>query len=445
MEVKEANGTYGDLIAPRDAVPPAYKQSEAGMIPEDWSAANLSDIAWFQEGPGVRNYQFTTTGVKLFNGTNIQNGRINLDTTERYISENEAYGWYRHFLADAGDIVIACSGVSIEKFDEKVGVLSSWDLPLCMNTSTMRFKIKDEQANKNFFRHFLKSQLFKKQIGGTATGSAQLNFGPAHVSVIDVPLPSYLEQEAIAEALSDADALIESLEQLIAKKRQIKHGTMQTLLTGKQRLPGFAELWTKVPLGEVADVKTGPFGSALHESDYVQSGTPIITVEHLGEFGITQQNLPLVSNEDCKRLCAYALEAGDIVFSRVGSIDRNALISEGESGWLFSGRLLRVRVDVLRVFAPYLSFQFHTEDFKKLVLAVAVGQTMASLNTKILKNIVVMLPALPEQTAIATTLTDMDAELAELETRLTKTRQLKQGMMQALLTGRIRLPLDVAA
>lgn len=257
---------------------------------------------------------------------------------------------------------------------------------------------------------------------------------------IEVSLPSTrAEQEAIADALSDADALIESLEQLIAKKRQIKQGTMQALLIGKQRLPGFSESWAEVPIGEVADVKTGPFGSALHESDYVQSGTPIITVEHLGEFGITRQNLPLVSNKDVKRLSAYALEAGDIVFSRVGSIDRNALVSEDESGWLFSGRLLRVRVDISRVFAPYLSFQFHTEHFRNLVLAVAVGQTMASLNTKILKDILVVLPALSEQIAIANMLTDMDNELVELETRLAKTRQLKQGMMQELLTGRIRL------
>jgi type I restriction enzyme S subunit len=138
-------------------------------------------------------------------------------------------------------------------------------------------------------------------------------------------------------------------------------------------------------------------------------------------------------------LRAYALEVGDIVFSRVGSVDRNALIRKEEEGWLFSGRLLRVRPEKSRVFAPYLSYQFHTESFKSSVLAVAVGQTMASLNTKILRDLYVAVPSLEEQIAIAAVLSDMDAELTALEARRDKTLALKQGMMQELLTGRIRL------
>ena len=130
---------------------------------------------------------------------------------------------------------------------------------------------------------------------------------------------------------------------------------------------------------------------------------------------------------------------GDIVFSRVGSVDRNGLIREAEVGWLFSGRLLRLRPDKKKTFAPYLSYQFHGEDFTRRVRDVAVGQTMASLNTQIVNNISVVLPTLSEQTAIAAVLSDMDAELTGLEQRLTKTRALKQGMMQELLTGRRRL------
>ncbi len=274
--------------------------------------------------------------------------------------------------------------------------------------------------------------------GRQTTNLASIN--KTSLGLLPVPLPSSrAEQEAIAEALSDADALIESLDQLIVKKRQIKQGAMQELLTGKRRLPGFNGEWKKLLIKDIADVKTGPFGSALHESDYAKNGTPIITVEHLGEFGVTRKNLPLVSDEDCKRLSAYTLKSGDIVFSRVGSVDRNSLISEAESGWLFSGRLLRVRVNKERVFSPYLSFQFHTHSFKQLVLAVAVGQTMASLNTIILQNISVTLPPLAEQAAIATVLSDMDTELAALEVRLTKAQKIKQGMMQELLTGKIRL------
>lgn len=256
---------------------------------------------------------------------------------------------------------------------------------------------------------------------------------------VPLPRPPATEQRAITAALSDVDALLTKLDQLIAKKRDLKQAAMQQLLTGVVRLLGFADGWREVTIGDVADVKTGPFGSALHESDYVDNGTPIITVEHLGERSITRQNLPMVSDEDCRRLRAYSLQPGDVVFSRVGSIDRNALVTESESGWLFSGRLLRVRVRRDRADPSFLSHQFHSEPFKQRVREVAVGQTMPSLNTQILRRLPVALPTLAEQGAIAQVLSDMDTELAALEARREKTRQLKQGMMQALLTGRIRL------
>ena len=177
----------------------------------------------------------------------------------------------------------------------------------------------------------------------------------------------------------------------------------------------------------------------MHERDYVDDGTPIITVEHLNEQGISHNELPLVSDADRTRLKSYGLRSGDIVFSRVGSIDRNALVSEKEDGWLFSGRLLRVRASDNATFPPYLSYHFHSESFKKRVRSVAVGQTMASLNTQILKGVCVVLPPFSEQTAIATVLSDMDAEIAALERRQDKTRAIKQAMMQQLLTGRVRL------
>ena len=201
-----------------------------------WEVTLLSEACWFQEGPGVRNYQFTTSGVKLFNGTNIEKGRIDLDKTNRFISEREAYGCYSHFLADAGDVVIACSGITVEKFDEKVAVLGEEHLPLCMNTSTMRFKVKPVKMNRDYLLQLLASSLFKQQIGGSATGSAQLNFGPSHVSKVSVPLPHPNEQTAIATILSDMDAEIAALETKLAKARQVKQGMMQKLLTGNIRL-----------------------------------------------------------------------------------------------------------------------------------------------------------------------------------------------------------------
>lgn len=203
---------------------------------EDWIPKPLPEVVWFQEGPGVRNSQFTNSGVKLLNGTNIEDGKLLLEKTDRYISEKEAFGWYSHFLVDDGDILIACSGVTIDKFEEKVTIANATHLPLCMNTSTMRFKIISNDLSKNFFLHFLKSKSFKEQIGGKATGSAQLNFGPSHVKMVEIYLPKYDIQEEIATILTDLDDEIKALETKLEKYENVKLGMMQNLLTGKIRL-----------------------------------------------------------------------------------------------------------------------------------------------------------------------------------------------------------------
>jgi type I restriction enzyme S subunit len=200
------------------------------------------------------------------------------------------------------------------------------------------------------------------------------------------------------------------------------------------------EGWVKKKLEEIADVKTGPFGSALHAGDYVKSGTPIITVEHLGEYAITRKNLPLVSDADKQRLSAYILQEGDIIFSRVGSVDRNAYVSMHESGWLFSGRLLRIRSITEDLDTKYLGYYFKSESVKSEIRNIAVGQTMASLNTRLLNTFEILLPPLPEQHAIAEVLSDMDGYIASLGKLIAKKKAIKQGTMQELLTGKRRLP-----
>jgi type I restriction enzyme S subunit len=201
-----------------------------------WETKNLDEVCWFQEGPGVRNTQFTSSGIKLLNGTNIFRGTLNLDSTSRFISESEAHGSYSHFLAEQGDIVIASSGITIDRFHEKVAIVREYDLPFCMNTSTIRFKPFVASLFPEFLFQFLTSDSFKRAIGGQATGSAQLNFGPSHVSKVSIVLPRLLEQSAIATVLSDMDAEIAALENKLTKARQLKTGMMQELLTGRIRL-----------------------------------------------------------------------------------------------------------------------------------------------------------------------------------------------------------------
>ncbi len=211
------------------------KKRLKGFVRE-WTETQLPEVCWFQEGPGVRNKQFTASGVKLLNGTNINNGKLNLEATDRYISEKEAYGFYSHFLADDGDIVIACSGITIDKFHEKVTVIKSQHLPLCMNTSTMRFKITSKKLVTDFLYYFLQSASFKNQIGGKATGSAQLNFGPSHMKMVFINLPEPPEQIEISRIIKDIDSENYELQNELSKYKSVQQGMMQNLLTGKVRL-----------------------------------------------------------------------------------------------------------------------------------------------------------------------------------------------------------------
>lgn len=167
----------------------------------------------------------------------------------------------------------------------------------------------------------------------------------------------------------------------------------------------------KVLLKDIAVSQTGPFGSQLHEKDYVEIGTPIVTVEHLGETGFTRQNLPFVSEEDTKRLTKYSLKEGDIVFSRVGSVDRNTYVSKNENGWLFSGRCIRVRINNNKVNPKFISYYFRQKNFKEMMLNISVGATMPSLNTSLMDNIPLNIPELHTQQKIASVLSALDDKI----------------------------------
>ena len=175
-------------------------------------------------------------------------------------------------------------------------------------------------------------------------------------------------------------------------------------------------------------VQTGPFGSQLHQEDYVEDGTPIITVEHLGENRIVHQDLPRVSEEDKQRLAKYSLRTGDIVFSRVGSVDRRAIVREAENGWLFSGRCLRVRPNPEKLDPLWLSYFFGLSAFKQYIRGIAVGATMPSINTKILSDVPIYFPRLDQQRHTAKLLASLDDKI-EINRRINQTLE---AMAQAI-------------
>jgi type I restriction enzyme S subunit len=179
-----------------------------------------------------------------------------------------------------------------------------------------------------------------------------------------------------------------------------------------------------VPLAEICTegdgIQTGPFGSQLHSADYVESGTPIIMVEHIGENTIKSDITPFVSDADVTRLRKYTMRAGDIIFSRVGYVDKRALVREMHEGWLFSGSTLRIRPDESLVDSTYLSYFFGYSKLKNYMQGVSVGATRPSINTGILKSIPIVLPELPEQKAIGYILSNLDKKI-ELNVALSKT------------------------
>ena len=168
--------------------------------------------------------------------------------------------------------------------------------------------------------------------------------------------------------------------------------------------------WKEVRLGEVADVQTGPFGSQLHKENYVNKGTPIVTVEHLGNKWFTSQNLPMVSDEDKLRLAKYCSQEGDVIFSRVGSVDRCSYVSKEYSGWLFSGRCLRVRPRS-GINPEYLYYFLTNEGTKQYIRNIAVGATMPSINTKLLNEVPITIPSLDDQHRIASILSSLDRKI----------------------------------
>lgn len=170
-------------------------------------------------------------------------------------------------------------------------------------------------------------------------------------------------------------------------------------------------------LKDIADSQTGPFGSQLHEEDYVKEGTPIVTVEHLGDIGFIHANLPMVSDDDKMRLSKYTLIEGDIVFSRVGSVDRSTYVNIEEEGWLFSGRCIRVRCKSEKVNSRYLSFYFKQRYFKKMMKDIAVGATMPSLNTSLMDDLKIYLPNVNTQQKIASVLSFLSKKI-ELNNRI---------------------------
>lgn len=290
-------------------------------------------------------------------------------------------------------------------------------------------------VNSDYLYALVQSDAYQEAANITA-GSKMPRANWSVVSELEVSLPSDTEQANIGRLFSDLDNLIEASRRRhysltsLKKTMLVKLFPQGTASTPEVRFEGFEGDWGTRPLGELGSIKTGPFGSTLHAEDYVSHGTPIITTEHFKTGNLTTYlpTLPQVSAKDRARLAGYSLTEGDIVFSRVGSVDVNAVVRPEHEGWLFSGRVLRVRLET-EVDYEYLHWCLLTPVLREDITSRAVGQTMPSINTRILADTVVPVPSLPEQQAIGAYFRSLDGLIEAEQKKLTTLRNLKNALL----------------
>ena len=203
----------------------------------------------------------------------------------------------------------------------------------------------------------------------------------------------------------------------------------------------FEDTWEDKILGEVSNVQTGPFGSQLKNEQYITGGTPVVTVEHIKDFWINSFDYPSVTDEDRERLKKYSLKSGDLVFSRVGSVDLSACVEDYQEGWLFSSRMLRVRPNK-QLKPRFLAYFLQQIKVRRYIVRISVGSTMPSLNTEILQSLPIKYCSIAEQQKIASFLGAIDTRLTQLRRKHKLVQTYKRGVMQKLFSQQIRFKCD---
>ncbi len=296
--------------------------------------------------------------------------------------------------------LFACNPMHVGR-DERLPIaLYEKDSPAIVSPAYFMFEIIDRDAlNEEYLMMWFRRPEFDRECWFMTDGSVRGGITWDDLCRIKLPVPSYARQCEIVESYraitnrialkrAENDNLEATIQAAFDKAFHDAGVSLPETIIKQNKVP---QGWTDATVGDFASVQTGPFGSQLHNEDYVESGTPIITVEHMDGKYIAHRNLPLVSQNDVDRLRKYDLHTGDIVFSRVGSVDRAVMVSQHEDGWLFSGRCLRVRPYDPNT-GSYFLWWFNQPVIRQLVTASAVGATMPSINTSILNSIRIVFP-----------------------------------------------------
>ena len=409
---------------------PGYKQTDVGVFPEDWEIKKLSEISPKQSVGLVINPStyFDPSGtVPMLVGSNIRENKIDWDRARKITAENNSRLHASRIYAD--DLVT----VRVGDPGVTAVVPAVHDGSNCASVMIIR---RHSSFNSEWLCHLMNSTFGRDRIASIEYGTAQKQFNIGDAIHLLYPKPPLSEQSAIATALSDVDALVNAQDALIEKKRAIKQGTMQELLTGKRRLPGFTRVWETRRLGDCLRTKPtyGVNASATVYSDRLPTYIRITDISNDGKF----VPLPRVS-VDSLYSSNYILNEGDVVFARTGaSVGKSYLYCADDGELVFAGFLIRVQPDSAVLHPAFLAAYAKTNAYWLWIKVMSMRSGQPGINGNEYGNLEIPVPAIEEQIAISEVLAAMDTQIAALEAKRKKTALLKQGMMQELLTGRIR-------
>ena len=409
-------------------------QDEVRAIPEDWEETSLGVLGSAFGGlTGKSKADFGRGGARYITFMNVMtNVVIDCGTLE---SVDVARTETQNRVAQ-GDLFFNGSSENPEEVG-MCAVLMDDVEEVLLNSFCFGFRLrKDAPAEGMYLAYFFRSGEGRELLKSMAQGSTRYNLSKTALLSAHFPLPSAAEQRAIAEALGDADAFIESIEQLLAKKRKLKQGAMQELLSGRRRLPGFSGEWEEKPLGELADVRGGGTPSTS-QAQLWDGGVPWCTptdVTALSGFKYLTSTARTISQQGLSGSSAELIPANSVLMTSRATIGECAInlvpVSTNQG---FKNFVPREAVDV-----EFFYYLLLTQ--KQGFIKLSAGSTFLEIGKRQLVGYEVRLPATrTEQAAIANVLSDIDAEIVALEAKLTKASALKQGMMQELLTGKIRL------
>ena len=389
---------------------------------------SISDVLFFQEGPGVRNTQYTTEGVKLLNVANLVDGKVDLSTSDRYISEEEAYGKYKHFLCDDGDFIVASSGIKVEYLDKKMGFINQEMLPLCMNTSTIRFKALDKETlNIRYFMYYVKSQHYKNQVAFHITGSAQLNYGPSHLKKMVMPLIDFEDQREIVTVLDKVIAIIEARQQELRK--------MDELIKAR-----FVELFGD-PIPNEKSWPTKSLEDACRIIVDCPHSTPSYTSENTGfmciRTSIVKKNRIMwdeieyiPEDEYIKRIRRKKPEKGDVIYTREGAILGIAAVIDRECNVALGQRSMLLSPDVLQCTPEFLSTAMNCDSFLANALKGQSGSASPHINVGDIKAFKMIMPPVEQQERFSAFVKQVDKSKVVAQKALEEAQLLFDSLMQ---------------